>query len=84
MKRIELIQKAAMEYASYKTQDKGIAYLDFVRAVEWADRTMIEKACELLEKMIEEVTYYDVLEGGFVQHYDKMEFIEDFRKAMEE
>lgn len=41
MKRIELIQKAAMEYASYKTQDRGIAYLDFVRTAEWADRTMI-------------------------------------------
>lgn len=41
----------------------------------------IEKACELLARMIWEVTYED-LEGNSVQHYDKMEFIKDFCKAM--
>lgn len=33
--------------------------------------------------MIWEITYED-LEGNSVQHYDKMEFIEDFKKAMDE
>lgn len=41
----------------------------------------IDKACELLERMICEVTYED-LEGNSVQHYDKMEFIEDFKNYM--
>lgn len=42
---------------------------------------LIEKACELLARMIWEVTYED-LEGNSVQHYDKMEFIEEFRNYM--
>ncbi len=42
---------------------------------------LIEKACKLLERMIWEVTYED-LEGNSVQHCDKMEFIENFRKYM--
>lgn len=83
MTRTEQIQKAAMEHASYKSQDKGDAYLDFVRTAEWADRTMIEKACEILARMVWEVTYED-LQGDSTHHYDKIEFIEDFRKAMEE
>ena len=41
----------------------------------------IEKACEVLDRMIWEVTYED-LEGNSVQHYDKMEFIEDFKNYM--
>ena len=43
----------------------------------------IDKVCELLTRMIWEVTYED-LEGDSVQHYDKMEFIEDLKKTMEE
>ena len=38
----------------------------------------IEKMCNLLDRMIWEVTYED-LEGDSTQHYDKMEFIEDFK-----
>ena len=41
----------------------------------------IEKACELLMKMVWDVTYED-LEGNSTQHYDKMEFIEDFKNYM--
>ena len=39
----------------------------------------MKKACELLNRMIWEVTYED-LEGNSTQHYDKTEFIEDFKK----
>ena len=38
----------------------------------------IEKMCNLLDRMIWEVTYED-LEGDSTQHHDKMEFIEDFK-----
>ena len=41
----------------------------------------IEKAGELLARMIWEVTYED-LEGDSVQHYDKTEFIEDFKNYL--
>lgn len=41
----------------------------------------IEKACKILAKMVCEVIYED-LEGNSTQHYDKMEFIDDFRKYM--
>ena len=39
----------------------------------------IEKVCKLLARMIWKVTYED-LEGNSVQHFDKIEFIEDFKK----
>lgn len=55
----------------------------FEAGATWAKEEFIKEACELLAKMIWEVTYED-LEGNSVQHYDKMEFIEDFKKAMEE
>lgn len=41
----------------------------------------IEKIGELLARMIWEVTYED-LEGDSVQHYDKTEFIEDFKNYL--
>ena len=42
----------------------------------------IEKVCNLLSRMVWEVTYED-LEGDSVEHYDKTEFIEEFRKYLE-
>ena len=46
-----------------------------------ANDTIIERACELLARMIWEVTYED-LEGNSVQHHDKMEFIKKKKKYM--
>ena len=51
-------------------------YIEYART-----DVFIEKACELLAKMIWEVSYED-LEGNSVQHHDKMEFIEDFKNYM--
>lgn len=73
MNRQEQIQKAALEYASKSIQDKGIAYLEFIEAVEWADRSMIEKACQWLQD--------SVCDGHIEMHECN---IDDFRKAMEE
>jgi hypothetical protein len=42
----------------------------------------IEKVCNLLSRMVWEVTYED-LEGDSVEHYDKTEFIDEFRKYLE-
>ena len=54
----------------------------FEAGATWAKEELIKEACELLAKMIWEVTYED-LESNSVQHYDKMEFIDDFKKAIE-
>ena len=47
-------------------------------ALEWADKTMIEKACECIIKLHNWPTQYE--------EYTKLqeEFIKEFRKAMEE
>ena len=52
----------------------------FKEAVEWADKTMLEKACEWLKRNAEDyvVTCYDKGE------LDIEGLIMDFRKAMEE
>ena len=51
----------------------------FKEAAKWADKTMIEKACEWYEDVDFEMTYIDS-EGLF----NKEQFINDFRKAMKE
>ena len=51
-------------------------YLDFVRTAEWADRTLIGKACEWLDANFPEIEN--------IGSYYKKSFIEQFKKAMEE
>lgn len=74
MSRQEQIQKAAKSYANKSICDKGIAYLEFIEAVEWADATLIEKACEYLESSLKHDLGY----------YGTAEFVNAFRKAMED
>ena len=85
MNRKEHIDKAALEYAQTRSENRGIAYLTFKDVAEWADRTMIAKACEILDSML---YMYDGLETDIVTSrcaYDTVEeFIEEFRKYMEE
>ena len=53
MTRGEEIIKEAELCASANTQvigDWGEHYLGFIHGAEWADRTMIDKACEWLEQ----------------------------------
>lgn len=72
MTRKEQIRDAAMYFAK-KNEKVPFPYLDFIEAAEWADRTMIERACEWLMQQEEMV--------GISFEDD---FIERFRKAMEE
>ena len=65
MTRVEEIEKKAHQ-VSYNTDE----YESFILGAEWADETMIDKACEWL------------LRGGYF--VNNTETIEDFRKAMEE
>lgn len=57
MSRIEFIREAALYYAKKSIRDKGIAYLEFIEAAEFADRTMIGKARDWLQDVDFEVDY---------------------------
>lgn len=49
----------------------------FKDGAKWADKTMLEKACKWLEE-----NYYNVYQGTWQEI--KEQFINDFKKAMEE
>ena len=53
----------------------------FEAGAEWADETMIEKACKWLEQHQEDYNMYDAWRGDYVNFQS---LIIDFRKAMEE
>lgn len=74
MTRDEQVKQAAKSYANKSIRDKGIAYLEFIETVEWADATLIEKACEYLESSLKHDLGY----------YGAADFVNTFRKAMEE
>ena len=64
--------------------DKDFIEKACIESAKWADKTMIDKACDLLARMVYEVTYKSLEGDSSVEHYDKMEFIEEFKKAMKE
>lgn len=77
MKRKDQIFEAGQEYSNlmdefqrYHTYPKDA----FIDGAKWADRTMIDKACEYLESVLEHDLGY----------YGAAEFADNFRKAMEE
>ena len=68
MTRREEITNAAFFYAK-KNKNNPSPYLDFIEAVEWADRTMVEKLSNYLQ-------------DNHPIFYER--FGEEIRKAMEE
>ena len=54
----------------------------FKEAVEWADKTMIDKACDWLNQNVEK--YESVTKMGYMPFSLIEDMINDFRKAMEE
>jgi hypothetical protein len=57
--------------------DKTFVEKAFIESAKWADKTMIEKACNWLEEMNKMCMYeLEMILGG--------NFINDFKKAMEE
>lgn len=81
MTREEEIKKEAKnKYPYIKGLPQTLAHQEmFIECAKWADKTMIEKACHWLEDTDFDMEYWND-EKGFC----KREFIEDFRKAMEE
>lgn len=76
MTRREEIEKAANEFY------KGDEVSTFVVAAQWADKTMIDKACEILENVT--VTYNKRFFGKCEENAFDADFIKEFRQAMEE
>lgn len=68
MTRDEQIEKEA-----HRVSYNGDEYSSFIQGAEWADKTIIEKACEWLSQQEEMI--------GISFEND---FIERFKKAMEE
>lgn len=91
MTREEKIRQASIEYTYRNTPmcigggafsemvDELNRNKSFEEGAKWADKTMVDKACEWFEDVDFEMTYIDS-EGLF----DKEQLINDFRKAMEE
>lgn len=78
MKRKEEIRQEAHRKYPYKGGTKGLICENsipiFIQGAEWADKTMIDKACEWIQKEVLE-DYEGVIWPDIVK---------DFRKAMEE
>ena len=63
----------------YVDKNRGWIHEAFKDGVEWADKTMIEKACEWLSLNMKDVAYF-----GMNGDLYKPEFIQEFKRAMEE
>lgn len=85
MKRREEIEKAAHQKYPYEGGTKGLICENsipiFIQGAEWADKTMINKACEWLEKNLPYIMCKINAPGYWL---GKSDFIVFFRKAMEE
>jgi hypothetical protein len=58
------------------------AFEGIIKGANWADKTMIDKACEWLDMNIIDYIVEGSREGISLE--DKKQLIEDFRNAMEE
>lgn len=77
MTRNEQIKQAAEFYAKKSIRDKGIAYLEFIEAAEWADATLIEKMCNYLRGQV-----YQEYPGGPLERLITDEMIDQFIKTI--
>jgi hypothetical protein len=74
---------AAMCFAK-KNENTPTPYLDFVEAAEWADKTMIDKACDILWAMLYEQDYNDVVNVSSWEYDNLEDFMLAFRRKLEE
>ena len=79
-RREEITQTAKNKYPYIKGLPQSTSHQAiFIEAAEWADKTMIEKACQWFINNWREYVYQD---GDGIVHFGHWE--SDFRKAMEE
>lgn len=84
MKRKEEINQAAYQKYPYEGGIKGMICENsipiFIQGAEWADRTMIEKAC----KWLINIDFDDFHFRDCDESFNNDLFVDAFRKAMEE
>ena len=84
MKRIEeIMQQAEITVFPWDDVREQVKFEDgFIEGAKWADKTMIEKACEILKNVT--VTYNRRFFGKCEENAFDADFIKEFRRAMEE
>ena len=85
MTRREKIEQAAFNYINsdvVSPENMQLAFGDFINGAEWADKTIIEKACEWLDQNV--VKYESGTRMGYIPFSFIEDMINDFRKAMED
>lgn len=80
MTRQEERKQAAQQRYSGESQYQVAKAQAFLTGARWADKTMIDKACEWLSKSL----YYSQYREGCFNTESFEEFVNEFRKAMEE
>lgn len=80
MARAEELSKAADKYTADK--EHYVERCRWIDGAEWADKTMIDKACDWLEEVIINVKFR---KEGMTSSYSGIKsLIHHFRKAMED
>ena len=77
MTRKEQIRIAAQEYAKKSVRDKGIAYLEFIEACNWADRTIEARVRDYFESLT-----YQEFPGGPMERLVSDEIIDGLFNAI--
>lgn len=83
MNRQEEIKKASYEYCDPFCNPQPTSDLAFRKGAQWADKTMIEKACKWLEENITN----DPTRGLMAKYgrcVTRGELLRDFKQAMED
>lgn len=79
-RREEIEQQASLTVFPWDDAREQSKFEDgFIEGAKWADKTMIDKACEWITNNWREYVYQD---GDGIVHFGHWE--NDFRKAMEE
>lgn len=77
------LEEAAKRYADSIAQNsdrKIFCREDFIAGAEWADKTIIDKACKFINQLCDGFSIKDNIMG---MSYSKEELLKDFRKAMQ-
>lgn len=72
-----MTREQQIENEAYRVSNNSDEFNSFIQGAEWADETMIKKACEWLQAKNKMCMF----EIGMILGNN---FIEDFKKAMEE
>lgn len=81
MTREEEIEQGSIDFMGPVNAYNPLPWFSFREGAKWADKTIIEKACEWLKRFADGYTWYNEIEGksGITDN-----FITEFKKAMEE